>query len=119
MGRCAALAALSTACPQWKSALHLGLDRGDAMNAIMPMTGLTVTAKGQITLKKDLLQHLGVQPGGQIEVEKLPNGEMRLRAKKPTGTIASFCGFLKREGQRPVSIEEMSEAIAKGWAGLS
>jgi antitoxin PrlF len=87
------------------------------MNAVTPMTGLTVTAKGQITLKKDLLQHLGVQPGGQIEVEKLPNGEMRLRARKQKGKISDIFGMLKREGQPPVSIEEMNETIAKGWAG--
>ena len=27
------------------------------------MSTLTVTAKGQVTLRKDILKHLGVQPG--------------------------------------------------------
>ncbi|MFN9685015.1 MAG: AbrB/MazE/SpoVT family DNA-binding domain-containing protein, partial [Cyanobacteriota bacterium] len=27
------------------------------------MATLTVTAKGQVTLRQDLLRHLGVQPG--------------------------------------------------------
>ena len=27
------------------------------------MRTLTVTAKGQVTLRKDLLEHLGVRPG--------------------------------------------------------
>jgi hypothetical protein len=27
------------------------------------MTVLTITAKGQVTLKQDLLKHLGVSPG--------------------------------------------------------
>ena len=38
------------------------------------MTTLTVTAKGQVTLKKDLLKHLGVQPGQRLEVDLLPGG---------------------------------------------
>lgn len=87
------------------------------MNALTPLTGLLVTAKGQITLKKDLLQHLGVRPGERIMLEKLPDGGIKIRPKKPSGDITAFCGFLKREGQRTVSIEEMNAAIEKGWAG--
>jgi hypothetical protein len=30
------------------------------------MSTLTVTAKGQVTLRKDLLKHLGVHPGAKI-----------------------------------------------------
>jgi hypothetical protein len=30
------------------------------------MSTLTVTAKGQVTLRKDLLNHLGVRPGEKI-----------------------------------------------------
>ena len=41
------------------------------------MITLSVTAKGQITLKKELLQHIGLQHGEQIEVIKLPDGELR------------------------------------------
>jgi hypothetical protein len=32
---------------------------------------LTVTLKGQVTLRKDLLAHLGLQPGQRIDVEVL------------------------------------------------
>ncbi|WP_313802638.1 AbrB/MazE/SpoVT family DNA-binding domain-containing protein [Sphingobium sp.] len=81
------------------------------------MTTLTVTAKGQITLRKDILKHLGVDAGSKINVRKLPNGKIQVEAAKPQGKITDFFGSLKREGQRPISIEEMNEAIAKGWAG--
>jgi AbrB family looped-hinge helix DNA binding protein len=81
------------------------------------MNALTVTAKGQITLKKDFLMHLGIHPGDRISIDKMPGGEIRIRAEKPVGSIAEFCGFLKQDGQRPISIEEMNEVIAKGWAG--
>ena len=47
------------------------------------MTTLTVTAKGQVTLRKDLLAHLGVQPGDRITVEKLPDGRIEAKAARP------------------------------------
>ncbi|MCW6530890.1 MULTISPECIES: AbrB/MazE/SpoVT family DNA-binding domain-containing protein [Sphingomonas] len=81
------------------------------------MPTLTVTSKGQITLRKDILRHLGAHPGTRLEIDKLPNGGIKLTAREPKGKIADFCGFLKREGQRPISIEEMNEVIARGWAG--
>lgn len=81
------------------------------------MSKLTVTSKGQVTLRKDLLQHLGVQPGQQIEIVELPGGELRIRATRPIGKIQDFFGSLKGYSGKPVSIEEMNEVIAKGWAG--
>jgi len=81
------------------------------------MNALTVSVKGQITLKRELLRHIGVHPGEKIEVIELPGGELRIRAAKSRGSIEPFVGSLKREGQRPVSIDEMNAAIAKGWAG--
>ncbi len=44
------------------------------------MSILTVTTKGQVTLRKDVLQHLGVVPGEKIAVEKLPDGRVEVRA---------------------------------------
>jgi AbrB family looped-hinge helix DNA binding protein len=43
------------------------------------MGTLTVTAKGQITLRKDLFEHLGVNPGEKITVEKLSDGRIEVR----------------------------------------
>ena len=81
------------------------------------MASLAVTAKGQVTLKRDLLTHLGVQPGQRIEFDKLPGGEIRIRASRKAGTIDGFIGLLAGKTVRPMSIEEMNEAIAAGWAG--
>lgn len=78
---------------------------------------LTVTAKGQITLRRDLLQHLGIHAGSKITVHKLPNGRIEVEAARPKGKISDVFGMLKREGQPTVSIEEMNESIAAGWAG--
>src|SRR5258707_194210 len=43
------------------------------------MTTLTVTAKGQVTFKRDLLKHLGVGPGEKVEADKLPDGWIVIR----------------------------------------
>ena len=51
------------------------------------MSTLTVTAKGQITLRKDLLKHLGAQPGEKIVVDKLPDGRIEIKALRPKGKI--------------------------------
>ncbi len=81
------------------------------------MSTLTVTAKGQITLRKDLLKHLGVEPGGKIAVEKLPDGRIEVRAERPTGKISDVFNSLTPPEGVHVSIEEMNEIAAKGWAG--
>jgi AbrB family looped-hinge helix DNA binding protein len=81
------------------------------------MGTLTVTAKGQVTLRKDLLEHLGVHPGEKITVDKLPDGRIEVKAARPTGKISDAFGFLsaKRKG-RTLSIEKMNEIVARGWA---
>lgn len=82
------------------------------------MTTLTVTAKGQVTLKKDLLQHLGVKPGQKIEVDTLPDGQLSIRAARQKGSWDEFYGILAGKTDKVATIEEMNEAIRKGWAGL-
>ena len=81
------------------------------------MTTLTITAKGQVTLRKDVLEHLGVHPGEKITVNKLPNGRIEVKAARPTGRIVDAFGILKRQGRPSLSIEEMNKIAARGWAG--
>ena len=82
------------------------------------MTTLTVTAKGQVTLKKELLKHLGVKPGQKVEVDPLPGGKLAISALQPKGSIESFFGILAGKTDKVATIEEMNEAIERGWAGL-
>jgi antitoxin PrlF len=83
------------------------------------VASLTVTAKGQVTLKRDLLQHLGVNPGERVEFEKLPGGELRVRAARPSGTIDGFLHSLdgRVRLEKPLSIEDINRIAAAGWAG--
>lgn len=78
------------------------------------MTALTITAKGQITLRRDLLQFLGIAPGQQVEVNKLANGVLALQAKAPQG-LEAFAGCLPPPA-KALSVEEMNALIAKAWA---
>jgi bifunctional DNA-binding transcriptional regulator/antitoxin component of YhaV-PrlF toxin-antitoxin module len=78
---------------------------------------LTVTAKGQVTLRKDLLKHLGVQPGQKVAVAVLPGGRIEVRAARATGQISDAFNLLKRPNGPSLSIEEMNEVAAEGWAG--
>jgi AbrB family looped-hinge helix DNA binding protein len=81
------------------------------------MTTLTVTAKGQVTLRKDLLKHLGVHPGEKITVDKLPDGRIEVKAARPAGKISDAFNFLKKKGGPSLSIEEMNTIASRGWAG--
>jgi len=81
------------------------------------MATLTVTARGQVTFRKDVLQHLGIEPGGKIEVDKLPDGRVALRAMRPAGTIDDFLGLLAGKTVKVATLDEIGEAAAAGWTG--
>ncbi|CAK6697162.1 AbrB/MazE/SpoVT family DNA-binding domain-containing protein [Synechococcus sp. CCY9201] len=78
---------------------------------------LTVTSKGQVTLRKELLAHLGVEPGQRIDVEVLPGGRLELHAEQATGTIDGFIGLLAGRSSHRASLRELQDAMAAGWAG--
>jgi antitoxin PrlF len=80
------------------------------------MTKLTITAKGQVTLKQDLLNHLGVGPGERIEVDKLPESRIIVRAVSQDGTMADFIGCLSQRDGRKLTIDEINEIGSAGWA---
>ena len=71
-----------------------------------------------MTLRKDLLAHLGIQPGQRVDVEVLPGGRLELHAEQATGSIHGFIGLLAGRSARRASLEEMNEAAASGWSGL-
>jgi antitoxin PrlF len=82
------------------------------------MPTLTITAKGQITLKQELLRHLNVTPGQKVEVDKLPDGRLALAAAPRTGSIAAFSGSLAKKGTPRLTIKQINKAVADGWAGI-
>jgi bifunctional DNA-binding transcriptional regulator/antitoxin component of YhaV-PrlF toxin-antitoxin module len=81
------------------------------------MTTLTVTARGQVTFRKDVLKHLGIGPGGKIRLDLLPDGRAELKADQTTGSWRDLSGMLKGKGNGArLSIEELNDAIADAAA---
>ncbi|MEI9902760.1 MAG: AbrB/MazE/SpoVT family DNA-binding domain-containing protein [Asticcacaulis sp.] len=66
-----------------------------------------------------MLQHLGIKPGERVDFEKLPNGELRVRAARPAGTIDGFFHALdgRVKMKKPLTIDDMNDIAAAGWAG--
>jgi bifunctional DNA-binding transcriptional regulator/antitoxin component of YhaV-PrlF toxin-antitoxin module len=81
------------------------------------MTTLTVTTKGQITLKQELLRHLNVAPGQKVEVDKLPDGRLMLQPAARTGSIADFSGCLAKPGTPRLTIAQIKKITEETWAG--
>jgi bifunctional DNA-binding transcriptional regulator/antitoxin component of YhaV-PrlF toxin-antitoxin module len=81
------------------------------------MSTLTVTAKGQVTLRRDMLTHLGIHPGDKVVVDKLPHGRIEIRAARPTGRISDAFNFLKKQDGPSLSIDKMNKIAVRGWAG--
>jgi len=81
------------------------------------MKKLTITERGQITLRKEDLLHLGVGPGDKLELELLPNGRLEFKAAQPEKQISEFCGFLADKTNKIATIQEIDEAAAAGWVG--
>ncbi len=81
------------------------------------MSTLTVTAKGQITLKQELLRHLNVVPGQKVEVERLPDGRLVVGAVPKTGSIDNFIGSLEQKGGPRFTIAQIKKFTEEAWAG--
>ncbi|WP_437352996.1 AbrB/MazE/SpoVT family DNA-binding domain-containing protein [Neorhizobium petrolearium] len=93
----------------------------------LTMTVFTVTPKGDITLTKDVLKHLDIHPGDQIDVVERPDGKLELSAVKSResapvkgqqpGGLEKFFGSLKNKHNIHLTIDEINEEIKKAWAG--
>jgi len=76
---------------------------------------LTISSKGQITLKKATLAHMGVQPGQRVAVEPKPGGAVEIRPA-PTGKWSDVFGCLPPPSVS-LTIEDINDVIARGWTG--
>ncbi len=81
------------------------------------MTTLTITARGQVTFRKQLLQHLGIQPGQKIQIELLPGGKATLSAAQPDQPISAFLGLLAGKSPKHATLDEINHAASDAWSG--
>ena len=78
------------------------------------MSTATVTSKGQVTIPKDVRDALNLKKGTELTFVVQQDGSVLVRPK--TRSLRDMMGMLKTD--RHVTIEEMNEIIARGWAGL-
>ena len=76
----------------------------------------TVTTKGQITIPKGVRDRLRLSAGSRVNFVFDRKGGLTLKPVKTD--IRSLKGIVKSPLGRPVTIEEMNEAIRRGYAGL-
>ena len=69
----------------------------------------TRTRKGQVTIPKSVRDSMGLQTGDKLEFIVSEKGEAIFRPV--TRKVDDVFGKLYRPGRKPVSIEEMDEAV--------
>ncbi len=73
----------------------------------MPVS--TITSKGQITIPKEIREHLHVQAGDKIDFILDESGKVVF--EPATLDVAELKGILQKKNEKPVSVQEMKKAI--------
>lgn len=73
-----------------------------------------ISANGQATIPKRVREHLGLKAGDRVKFFLHPDGGAVLLPKLKASALR---GMLKSRLQRPVTIAEMSAAIAEAASG--
>jgi AbrB family looped-hinge helix DNA binding protein len=80
------------------------------------MITATLTSKGQITIPKEIRDKFNLKAGQRIEFRVTNDGQIILRPR--TWDVMSLKGILKAKPGQHLTIEQMNEVIADGWAGV-
>ena len=75
------------------------------------MPTATLTTKGQVTIPKEVRDHLGLDTGDRLSFVVQDDGTVIV--KPITRHVRDLGGLLQRQGQRSVSIKQMDESIAR------
>ena len=75
----------------------------------------TITVKGQATIPKAIREYLRLKPGDRVKFFMHPDGSVVLLPKLPA---AALRGMLKSRRRRPVSVADMTEAVAAAASGV-
>jgi AbrB family looped-hinge helix DNA binding protein len=72
-----------------------------------------ITSKGQATIPKAIREHLRLKPGDRVKFFVHPDGTVVLLPKRPA---AALRGIVRSSRRRPVTLQEMDDAIAGATA---
>ena len=81
------------------------------------MPVLKITARGQVTLRKEYLRHIGVKPGESAEIDLDQPNRLTIQPLRRTGKIEDAFGLLKGKSKVKATIDEIKEATERAWAG--
>ena len=75
------------------------------------MPSSTLTSKGQVTIPKEVRERLGLKEGDRLVFRFDEQGNLLVRpeARSPLGRLPGLLHHLA--GERPVTVEEMNEAV--------
>lgn len=74
------------------------------------MPTATLTTKGQVTIPKDVREHLGVDTGDRLSFVVQENGSVLVTPM--TRHVRDLGGLLHRRNTRAASVEAMREGVA-------
>jgi AbrB family looped-hinge helix DNA binding protein len=80
------------------------------------MATSTLTSKGQITIPKEIREHFKLRAGQRLEFQIAADGLVVMRPRNRD--VRELKGILQPKRRKPVSVEQMNEAIADGFAKL-
>jgi AbrB family looped-hinge helix DNA binding protein len=66
----------------------------------------TLTSKGQTTIPKAIRDKLAMKSGDRMTFTLMPDGTVLMRVKNKS--VLGLAGSLRRRGQKPVPIEQLS-----------
>lgn len=72
-----------------------------------------ITIKGQATIPKAIREHLQLKPGDRVKFFVHPDGTVVIL---PKVSASALRGMIKSRRKKPVTVQEMNEAVAKGAA---
>jgi len=80
------------------------------------MASSTLTSKGQITIPREIRDHLGLRKGDRIVFQFDEHGNLLLRqeTQSPLGRLPGLLKHLAKD--RPVTVEEMKAAVRQDAA---
>jgi len=56
---------------------------------------MTLTAKGQFTFNKQLMEHINVRAGERVVIKKLPDNSLKIESEKNQRDIMDLAGSLR------------------------
>jgi AbrB family looped-hinge helix DNA binding protein len=75
--------------------------------------GATLTTNGQITIPKEIREHLKLRAGQFVRFQIRADGLVVIRPRNRD--VRELKGILLPKGRKPVSLEHMNKAVAEGF----